>query len=307
MLRFFHPRYLRNNVLLVSEIRGGNHAVCTANQSFVPTRPSTSAVMSSDLDITKCFEFAKELTLQAGKLLKCGFEAEKIVERKEAEWDFVTDFDQRIEKMFIDGLSEEFPDHIIVAEEAAGATGKVPELTDAPTWLIDPIDGTLNFVHTFPHACISVGLTVRKEPVLGIVYNPMNSELYTAIKELKNAVQAFEMTGSKHKDIYMGRLEALLGATQATRSVGSAALDMAYVARGAVDCFHMDGLKVWDVAAGTLIVREAGGTVIDTKGGVYNIMKPNTVAAANETLAREMSKLIVDTDLKTQRRRLKRT
>lgn len=284
--------------------------------------------MSSSLNVTKCFEFARELTLQAGKIFKCGFENKKIVESKEMEWDFVTDFDRKIEKMFIDGLSEEFPDHIIVAEEIVSVMGKVPEFTDAPTWFIDPIDGTHNFIHTFPQTCISVGMTVCKELVLGIIYNPLNSELYTAIKgegaflngkpictskisELKNALQVIEPTyaklTTKKKDIYLGRLEALLDVTQVTRSIGSAALSMAYVARGAVDCFHMDNLKVWDIAAGTLIVREAGGTVIDTKGGVYDIMKPNTVAAANETLAREMSKLIVDTDLKTQRKRLKRT
>ncbi|XP_024876690.1 inositol monophosphatase 1-like [Temnothorax curvispinosus] len=103
-------------------------------------------------------------------------------------------------------------------------------------------------------------------------------------------------------------MNALVEATHITRCIGSAALTLAYIARGVADCFYLDiQLKPWDVAAGTLILREAGGTIIDTKGGVYNIMKPNTIAASNETLARKISKLVIDTDLKTQRKRLQRT
>ncbi|XP_011868922.1 PREDICTED: inositol monophosphatase 3-like [Vollenhovia emeryi] len=280
--------------------------------------------MSSDPDIAKCFEFAKELTLQAGKILEC-FKDEKVVYHK-GEWDFVTDCDHKIEKILIDGLSREFPDHKIIAEETVNAIGKMPELTDAPTWLLDPIDGTVNFMHSFPHFCISVALTVCKELVLGIIYNPSSTELYTAIKgkgaflngkpirtskvtELKKALLMIESVTKvqKNRDIYAARLDALDKATQIARNIGSAALSLAYVAQGSADCVHSDHVKVWDVAAGTLILREAGGTVLDTKGGVYDIMKPNTIAASNETLAREMSKLIIDTDLKTQRKRLKRT
>ncbi|XP_077267848.1 inositol monophosphatase 2-like isoform X2 [Temnothorax americanus] len=242
--------------------------------------------------------------------------------------DFVTEHDQKIEKILIDGLSREFPDHKIIAEETIG-TGEMPGLTDAPTWFIDPIDGTHNFIHLFPHFCISVGLTVRKELALGIIYNPSNSELYTAIKgkgaflngkpihtskvtELKKALVMLEpfvwKLELKDNSIQIPRMNALVEATHITRCIGSAALTLAYIARGVADCFFLDThLRAWDVAAGTLILREAGGTVIDTKGGVYDIMKPNTIAASNETLAQEISKLIIDTDLKTQRKRLQRT
>ncbi|XP_011697296.1 PREDICTED: inositol monophosphatase 2-like isoform X1 [Wasmannia auropunctata] len=284
--------------------------------------------MSNDLDIARCFEFAKELTLQAGKIIKCSVEDEKVVYNK-GEWDFVTNFDQKIEKFFIDGLSREFPDHKIIAEETVTEMQKMPELTNAPTWFLDPIDGTVNFIHSLPHICISLGLTVCKELVLGIIYNPLNSELYSAIKgkgaflngkpirtskiiDLKKAMLVLDPSLikiiEKDKDIFSARVDALIEATQVVRNFGSAALTLAYIARGATDCLHIDNiLKPWDVAAGTLIVREAGGIVINTKGGAYDIMKPNTIAAANETLARDMSKLIVDTDLKTQRKRLKRT
>jgi len=251
----------------------------------------------------------------------------KLYVRKK-KWDFVTDFDYKIEKMLIDGLSKEFPDHKIIAEETVDAMQEMPELTDAPTWLLDPIDGTTNWMHSFPYSCISVALMVSKELVLGIIYNPWHSELYSAIKgkgaflngkpirtskvtELKKALQMIDPALARLfgtiRDIYTGRMEVLMEIAQATRNIGSAAMIMAYVARGVVDCFHIDYLKPWDVAAGTLIIREAGGTVIDTKGSAYNIMEPFTVAASTETLAREISKLIVDTDLKTERKRLKKT
>ncbi|XP_071629683.1 inositol monophosphatase 2-like isoform X2 [Temnothorax longispinosus] len=241
--------------------------------------------------------------------------------------DFVTEHDHKIEKILIDGLSKEFPDHKIIAEETIG-TGEMPGLTNAPTWFIDPIDGTHNFIHLFPHFCISVGLTVRKELALGIIYNPSNSELYTAIKgkgaflngkpihtskvtELKEALVMLEPFVWKlelKNSIQIPRMNALVEATHITRCIGSAALTLAYIARGVADCFYLDTqLRPWDVAAGTLILREAGGTIIDTKGGVYDIMKPNTIAASNKTLARKISKLVIDTDLKTQRKRLQRT
>ncbi|XP_050458673.1 uncharacterized protein LOC126855247 isoform X2 [Cataglyphis hispanica] len=226
--------------------------------------------------------------------------------------------------MFIDSLSTEFPDHKIIAEETVNTMQEMPELTDAPTWFLDPIDGTVNFVHRFPQNCISIGLTVCKEPVLGIIYNPVFSELYTAIKgqgaflngkrihtskvtELKKALQVIEpkiMRRVYKKNIFLGRIDAVVEATRATRSMGSAAMSMAYVARGAIDCVQIDGLQSWDVAAGIVIVREAGGTVMETKNGVYNIMKPNTIAASNEILACEMSKLIIETDLNIQKQQL---
>ncbi|XP_039306565.1 inositol-phosphate phosphatase isoform X1 [Solenopsis invicta] len=290
----------------------------STNRSVVPVQFSTSTIMSSDLDITKCFEFAKELMLHAGKILESSFESKKEVYDK-GELDFVTDVDYKIEKIFIDALSKQFPDHKIIAEETIGME-KIPELTDAPTWFLDPIDGTTNLIHSFPHVCISLGLTVCKELVLGIIYNPLCSELYSAIKgegaflnekpihtskitELKKALLFCDSSilkiMKKNKDIHAARFDALIEMTQTTRNTGSGALALAYIARGAVDCFHYDGLRPWDVAAGTLIIREAGGTIIDTKGGAYDIMNPHTIAAANEILAREMSKVITDTDLKT--------
>ncbi|KAK2580888.1 hypothetical protein KPH14_005958 [Odynerus spinipes] len=282
--------------------------------------------MANNPDITRYFEVAKKLTLEAGKWIANVDEKDKVVQNKVTEQDLVTNFDHKIEEFLIDNLASEFPDHKFIAEEQVAHTNVKPELTDAPTWLIDPIDGTVNFVHSFPQFCISVGLAICKEIVIGIVYNPTNCELYTAVKnggaflndkpihvsnatELKKSMVIFEMDFKtfEHTDIAVGRIVAMLQTAQATRDVGSAALALAYVASGIVDCYQIDGLQPWDVAAGVLIVLEAGGTLLDSKGGPYNLMKPNTVAASTCQLACEVSKLIVDTDLKTQRKRLQRT
>lgn len=330
MLRLFYLRYLRNYPSLATKIREAILVISrTTYQSVTRSaRLSTSATMSSGLDIAKCFEFVKEVTLQAGEVFKCKFYSEKNIKTKTMAWDFVTDVDVEIEKMFIDALSQEFPDHRIIAEEMMSMKKEEPELTDAPTWFIDPIDGTTNFIHTFPQACISVGLTVCKEPVLGIIYNPVTSELYSAMKgkgaflngkpihtsnvtELRDAMIIFETTLVKYytndRDIQDGRLKTLIDKTRAIRSIGSAALSLAFLARGAVDCVHIDDLKAWDILAGLVIVNEAGGAVLDTKGGPYNFMKPHTIAASSKSLAKKLSEVIVESDLQVQRKRLKRT
>ncbi|CAL7949373.1 unnamed protein product [Xylocopa violacea] len=283
--------------------------------------------MSSELNIKNYFECAKELTLKAGEIFICGFEGPKNVETKDHEWDLVTDYDRKIENLLIKGLKEKFPDHEFIGEETVASYKETPVLTDKPTWIIDPIDGTINFVHSLPFTCISVGLTISKEIVAGIIYNPLMSELYTAIKgqgaylngkriktsnitELKKALIEYELfslrSTSRNRDIKAGRFDAVVNATRGVRFIGSAAMALAYLAKGAVDCLQMDNLCAWDVAAGVLIVREAGGTVIDTKEEKYNLMKPNTIAAANDTLASEIRQLIVDTDLKILRKRLTR-
>ncbi|CAK9813469.1 Inositol monophosphatase 3 [Anthophora plagiata] len=308
----------------MTEIRGYR----AFNHSVVPSKASESVIMSNEIDIRNYIEFAKELTLKAGEIFKCGFEGQKIVEAKEHEWDLVTDYDKKIEKQLISGLKSKFPDHEIIGEEDTAEGKKEPVLTDKPTWIIDPIDGTLNFINSFPETCISIGLAICKELSGGIIYNPLSDEMYTAIKgqgaflngkpihtscvtELKKALIELEFFSlrfsSKNRDIILGRLDAVLHASRGIRHIGSAAMALAYVAKGALDSLHMDHLQPWDVAAGVLIVREAGGAVLDAKEERYDFMKPNTIAAANCTLAMEIKELINNTDLKTMRKRLTRT
>lgn len=105
----------------------------------------------------------------------------KTIDIKSGDIDLVTETDQEVEKLLINGLSAQFPDHKFIGEESVAA-GSQCNLTDDPTWIIDPIDGTMNFVHTFPHCCISIGLFIDQNPEIGIVYNPMLEQLFTAIR-----------------------------------------------------------------------------------------------------------------------------
>nr|XP_050857104.1 uncharacterized protein LOC127066894 [Vespula vulgaris] len=325
MWKSIYRRHLRNQISLLKKIRA-KQTSRISNRTVILSKVSFSTIMANDQDIEKYFEFAKNLTLKAGQTIKDVDDTDKIIKSKSVGKDLVTNFDCQIEEFLINALSKEFPDHKFIAEEATGLS-ELPELTDSPTWLIDPIDGTVNFIHNFSQYCISVGLTICKEVVLGIIYNPVSCELYTAkkgqgaflnekpirvskITELKKSLLAFEVGSlrvQKNRDIAWARFLALFDSCQTIRNVGSATLSMAYVAKGAIDCFQMDGLQPWDVAAGMIIVTEAGGTLIDSKGGPYNLMKPNIIVASTAQLACEVTKLIVDTDLKTQRKRLQRT
>ncbi|XP_076645723.1 uncharacterized protein LOC143355098 [Halictus rubicundus] len=325
MFKFSHLCRLRGSLPSVIVIRESQLAGGVLDRSVVPSRASLT--MSSKQDIWSYFEFARDLTLKAGEIFKCGFEGEKNVNTKINEWDLVTDYDKKIEELLITGLKVKFPDHEFIGEESA-VVGEPKQLTDKPTWIIDPIDGTINYVNSFPYACISVGLTVCKELVAGIIYNPLSNELYTAVKgegaflngkpiktsnvtELKKAlieVEVFTLRSfSKNRDIRVARFEAILESTRGIRFIGSAALALAFVAKGALDCFQMDILQPWDVAAGVLLVREAGGSINSIKSCEFDLMKPDVLATANETLATELKSLIVNTDLKTLRKRLTRS
>ena len=327
MFRFSYLCRLRDSISLTTKISGSRHADCAVDRPVVRLRASTSVNMSSEPDIRNYFEFAKELILKTGETFKCGFEGEKVVEAKAHEWDLVTNYDKKIEQLLVNGLKAKFPDHEFIGEESMADTKERPVLTDKPTWIIDPIDGTVNYINSFPQTCISVALAVCKELVVGIIYNPMFSELYTAVKgqgaflndkpiksscvtELKKALIEIELFSlrfsGKNRDVRVGRFEAYIQAARGVRYMGSAAMGLAYVARGALDAFQMDGLQAWDVAAGVLIIREAGGTVINTKGDEYDFMKPDTIAAGNDKLASELQQLVIDTDLKVLRKRLTR-
>ncbi|XP_076676508.1 uncharacterized protein LOC143373274 [Andrena cerasifolii] len=328
MFRFSYLCRLRDSISLTTKISGSRHADCAFDRPVVWLRASTSVNMSSEPDIKNYFEFAKELVLKTGETFKCGFEGEKVVETKAHEWDLVTDYDKKIEELLISGLKAKFPDHEFIGEESMADAKEKPVLTDKPTWILDPIDGTVNYINSFPQTCISLGLTVCKEVVVGIIYNPIVSDLYTAVKgqgaflnekpirsscvaELKEALIEIELASlrfpGKNRDVRMGRFEACIQATRGVRYLGSAAMGLAHVARGALDGFQMDPLKPWDVAAGILIVREAGGTVLNAKGDKYDVMKPDTIAAGNAELASKLQQLIIDTDLKVLRKRLTRS
>nr|XP_022919969.1 inositol monophosphatase 2-like [Onthophagus taurus] len=268
--------------------------------------------------IFEYFKVAVELVKEAGKIVK---EAKNFeVERKEEVWDLVTVYDKKVEDILIEKLKGKYPDHDFIGEEETYDKGHLAELTDKPTWIIDPIDGTANFVRKLPMSCISVGLTIQKDLVLGIVLNPFLDQLFTAIKGngaylnekriFTRKVNRIEQTNynyelslaraEKYRDLYLYRLSKIIAKAEGIRSLGSAALGLCYVACGQTDVYQCDGLSPWDAAAGVVIVREAGGFVCDTSeqrlGLEFDVMKPNFMAAPNENVAKEYLKLLKEAD-----------
>jgi myo-inositol-1(or 4)-monophosphatase len=197
--------------------------------------------------------------------------------------DFVTSVDRASEAEIIHHIQKAYPDHAILGEETGSHAGS--NINDV-VWIIDPLDGTLNFVHGFPQFSISIGVQIRGIMEHGVVYNPVSNELFTAtrgsgaqldgrrirVSDCKTMETALIGTGFAYKrtnetlEIAMARLSAVLEKCGDIRRAGSAALDLAYVAAGRLDGFWEVGLASWDVAAGALLVREAGGFVGDFEG-----------------------------------------
>ncbi|KFM67746.1 Inositol monophosphatase 2, partial [Stegodyphus mimosarum] len=133
--------------------------------------------MASIVDIDECYNVAVKLAQEAGEIIRNAIYKTKKVETKISNVDLVTETDKLVEEVLKKGFKTHFPDHSFIGEETTGC-----DFTDAPTWIIDPVDGTMNFVHGFPYTAVSIGFTVEKNVVLGVIYNPVLDKMYSAIK-----------------------------------------------------------------------------------------------------------------------------
>ncbi|PON90233.1 Inositol monophosphatase [Trema orientale] len=200
--------------------------------------------------------------------------------RKAAEVDLVTETDKACEDLIFNHLKKLYPTHKFIGEETTAAFGTT-ELTDEPTWIVDPLDGTTNFVHGFPFVCVSIGLTIGKVPTVGVVYNPI-------IDEAPRLGGLTLSAGTKRDkltvDATTNRLNSLLFKVRSLRMSGSCALNLCGIACGRLDLFYELGFGgPWDVAGGAVIVKEAGGLVYDPSGGDFDITSQR-VAASNPLL-----------------------
>jgi myo-inositol-1(or 4)-monophosphatase len=263
------------------------------------------------------------LAREAAQILRGSINGLKQVDEKLGDWDLVTEYDRKIEDVIIGKLKRVFPDHRFIAEESTGK--ELPELTDVPTWIIDPIDGTTNFVHGFPHTCVVIGLAVKKEVILGIVYNPILEQLFTArkgrgaflngkpiqvskVQDLSKALVCMESGFIKIDDLrekMVERIQDVIKAAQGIRTLGVAALTLCYIALGIVEAYYIEGpgISTWDIAAASLIISEAGGVVLDRiTGEPIDIMKPRAVAACNDKIARDVVRIIREADQRVDMR-----
>ncbi|GAB1865337.1 Inositol-1-monophosphatase [Camponotus japonicus] len=269
------------------------------------------------------YETAIKLAREAAQILRDSINSLKQVDKKLGNWDLVTEYDRKIENVIIGKLKQAFPGHKFIAEESTGKD--LPELTDVPTWIIDPIDGTTNFVHKFPLTCVVIGLAVKKEVVLGIVYNPILEEMFTArkgrgaflngkpihvskVQDLSKALVCMEAGFIKIDNLRektVERLQDIVKAAQGIRTLGVAALTLCYIALGIVEAYYIEGpgISTWDIAAASLIISEAGGVVVDRiTGEPIDIMKPRAVAACNDKIARDIVKIIREADQRVDMR-----
>lgn len=207
------------------------------------------------------------------------------IETKASEFDLVTQADTIAEAKIIEVISKEFPSHSFLAEESGS------EIKDSDyLWIIDPIDGTVNYAHRFPQFCCSIGLYCKGEAVIGVVYDPCRKELFHAIKgqgaflnnkkmqvsKIETLRKALLATGfpALKDELLQKNLEyfkAFLGKCQAIRRPGSAALDLCYVACGRLDGFWELGLSPWDTAAGALMITEAGGFITNLDNDYFDL------------------------------------
>ena len=249
--------------------------------------------------VNTCRKAAKALIRDFGEI-------EKLQVSVKGPGDFVTAADNRVEKIIIDELQKARPNYSILSEEC----GEIKK-DDSFKWVIDPIDGTSNFLHGLPHFAISIGLEHKNEIICGIIYDPIKDEMFTAEKGNGSYVNnqrirvssrsklkdSLILTGgprysSIKKDIILEEYKKFTSKlTIPIRKLGSGSLDLAYVAAGRCDGYWQRDLHYWDIAAGIVIVREAGGYVTDFKGG-NDFIKNKSIIAANSKINKEMIEVL---------------
>jgi len=216
---------------------------------------------------------------------------EEIQVRSKGAHEFVTQVDEAAEASIIRTIQKYYPDHAFLAEES-GNRGE-----SEYTWIIDPLDGTTNFIHGFPVFCVSIALRIKGRLSVGVVYDPNRQEIFTAIRGRGAQVEGHKIRVSGRRDLdnaligtgfpyrshdrmqaYLVMLEQVLLNTAGIRRPGSAALDLANLAAGRLDGFWEFGLKIWDIAAGSLILREAGGLISELDDRYYYLATGNIVA-----------------------------
>jgi myo-inositol-1(or 4)-monophosphatase len=227
--------------------------------------------------------------------------------------DFVTQVDQAAESAIIDVIRQAYPDHAILGEESGATDGRNPGGSTSKAayrWIIDPLDGTTNFIHGFPQYCVSIALQHRGAVEHGVVYDPAKNELFTAsrgrgaflddrrirVSKCANLKDALVGTGFPFKemsrlDLYFRQLKAVMQNSSGVRRAGAAALDLAYVAAGRLDAFWELGLAPWDMAAGALMIQEAGGMVGNLAGDAGWLESGDIAAATPKVFTQLLSAL----------------
>jgi myo-inositol-1(or 4)-monophosphatase len=279
---------------------------------------SDGAPSSSDDALNDILSITLHIARGAGTILREGLVAiqthrDATLKFKSSDIDPVTEYDVRSEKHIVTELQQHFPEHRIVGEEGGAYASLKGRSTAAHyEWHIDPLDGTVNFAHGFPIFCVSMGLLIDGVPAVGVVFNPASDEMYAAARghgatcngapirvsrtpTLKRALLVTGFPYDTHTtDSNLAEFVGFQHATQATRRLGSAALDMCYVASGQMDGYWEMKIKPHDIAAGILLIREAGGVVTDFDGADA-MLDTGEIVGSNGLLQADMLAVIRQT------------
>jgi len=261
--------------------------------------------------LNEVYQFITSLVHKCGVIITEAYFKEKTFEEKENFADFVTETDKLVERTLIESIRQKYPDHNFIGEES---TSEKLNFSNDPVWIIDPIDGTTNFVHRYPYCAISIALAINKEPQLAIVYNPIAHELYSAIKgqgaylngrsirssgqtDLKKSQIITEFGGGRinaDMDIKVENMRKLIERVHSIRCLGSAALNSCYVANSCADLYFEYGIHIWDVAAAVLIAKEAGCFVFDPVSGKedLNLLDRRVLISSSRELAASVIPLL---------------
>ena len=246
---------------------------------------------------------------KAGNLIAKNYETPDAVEtNQKGTNDFVTNVDRDAERLIIEVIRKSYPQHSIVTEESGDLGGEDKDIQ----WVIDPLDGTSNFIKRFPHFSVSIAVRIKGRTEVAVVYDPMRNELFTAVRGQGAQLNGYRLRGSTARDLdgtiiatgfpfkakqhsasYLNVVTALFAKCADFRRTGSAALDLAYVAAGRTDGYFEIGLKPWDFAAGELLVREAGSLVTDFTGG-HGYLHSGNIVAGNSRVVREILAVMRD-------------
>lgn len=259
--------------------------------------------MMSPLNPSHFAFVATQTALRAGELLRKGFGTKYRISSKQGIQNLVTEYDKASEECIISSILSSFPDHSFLAEES-GATRQNPSKV---LWVIDPLDGTVNFAHNIPVFCVSIAATFGGETLCGVIYQPMTQELFIAEKgggAYLNGVPLRVTTTARMEESMMATgfpynvnenpLHCVDYFSEMTkhgipiRRLGSAAIDLAYVAAGRFDAYWEVSLYPWDLAAGKLLVEEAGGRVTHYDGSPRDLLSEKTILATNGALHDQM-------------------
>ncbi|WP_435010133.1 inositol monophosphatase family protein [Tundrisphaera lichenicola] len=235
---------------------------------------------------------AERAAVEAGRILLDSYG--KVSAREKAPGDLVTEADSASQRRIAQILAEAFPDHTLLAEE----DGVVPDPDNLWRWVVDPLDGTVNFAHNFPFWCVSIALEHAGELVVGVIHNPLTGQTFAGSKGEGAEVDGRSLRVSKATGLHESLISTgwptpfesdadrtieharrMSTGTHSIRRTGSTALNLAYVASGAFDVFYATSIHPWDVAAGVVLVREAGGTVTLLDGLSYDMYRRELLAS----------------------------